>query len=77
VKSDAGKVLSALGHTSFRNRRIQILDGLPPETEAHTLRHEWVHVMLWDFGATFISGKREEMVCDVIATALLAYPVPT
>jgi Zn-dependent peptidase ImmA (M78 family) len=77
IKSESGKVLNALGYVHYNTRRIQILNGLHPSQEAHTLRHEWMHLVLWDAGAVnALSRKKQELVCDVVATALLMWPVP-
>lgn len=77
ITSDEGKVLDALGYVSFTKRRVQIRNGQDPRTEAHTLLHEWAHLILWDSGANnFLSCKKTEVMCDVIATALLSLPIP-
>lgn len=72
VVNDDGKKINALGHCSFQTRRIQIKTGLHPQQEAHTLRHEWAHLVIWDAGIShFLNHKRTEAVCDAFATALL------
>jgi hypothetical protein len=77
VRSESGKVLDALGYVHYGTRTIQIKTGLHPAQEAHTLRHEWMHLVLWDSGAiNHLSRKRQELVCDVVATALLGWPLP-
>ena len=78
ILSDAGEpITDALGHVSFMRRRIQILDGLHPDAEAHALRHEWVHLVLFDSGAdNFLTERRTELLCDTFATALLRSPPP-
>ena len=77
VTSESGKVLDALGYVHYGTRTIQIKNGLHPTQEAHTLRHEWMHLVLWDSGAiNHLSRKRQELVCDVVATALLGWPLP-
>lgn len=76
VLSDQGKPLEALGHISFERRLIQIKNGLHPTQEAHTLRHEWVHLVLWDSGASnLLSERKTEVLCDALATALIAVPI--
>jgi Zn-dependent peptidase ImmA (M78 family) len=77
VVSDAGKSLDALGHVSFVRRQIQIRNGMHATQEAHTLRHEWVHLVLWDSGAgNLFSEQKTEVICDAIATALVGVPIP-
>lgn len=52
-------------------RCIQIRSGLPKATAWLTLRHEWIHAVLWHAGAA-VPDEIEERVCDVIATAMVA-----
>ena len=78
IRDDAGAVVEdALGYFSGGRRLIQILNGQHPAQEAHTLRHEWIHVALWDSGATnLLSDVTTEVLCDVLATALITVPLP-
>ena len=78
IVADGGKVLAdTLGHVSFLRRRIQIKNGLHPTQEAHTLRHEWVHLVLFDSGAyNLFTERNTEVLCDALATALIAVPLP-
>ena len=46
-------------------------DGIHHSQAWHTLIHERIHACLWDAGIK-LSDKREEQVCDALATMLVA-----
>lgn len=78
VKSfkDDGKEMTYLGEFDQIARRIRILKSLDRTQAHHTLRHEWVHAVLFDSGLTnILTHELEEQLCDVIATALVAEAV--
>ena len=61
------------GEWDAEQRVIQVRPGVHPSTARHTTGHEWVHSILWDAGLTaHFPPNLEELVCDAIATALVA-----
>ena len=77
IINDNGKVENAMGFVSFKDRVIQILNNMNQIAESHTLRHEWVHLVLWDSGAdNLLTEKQAEVICDALATALISTPFP-
>lgn len=62
-----------LGEWDAEQRIVRVRPGIHPKTSQHTLYHEWVHLLLWDAGLTVhFPPNLEELVCDTIATALVA-----
>lgn len=63
----------AFGRFNGKTRRIEILRRLPPWVQWQTLRHEWLHMVLFDAGLhNAFSGEQMEVLCDALGTALAA-----
>lgn len=70
---EKGEPCSDLGEIDYHSRRIRIVKKLDRVQAHHTLRHEWVHGVLFDSGLhNILPEALEEQICDVIATALVA-----
>lgn len=62
-----------LGWWDGPQRTIRLRQDTHPTQKLHTLLHEKVHMWLWDSGAhAALTKEAEELICDTIATALLA-----
>lgn len=64
-----------LGQFNSHQRVIEIVKAQARVQAHHTLRHEWAHAVFFDSGLTAVLSKLEgleELLCDVIATALVA-----
>lgn len=73
LPKDDGTPSDDLGWWDSHQRTIRLRKDLVPVVAQHTLLHEKVHMWLWDSGATAaLTKEAEELICDAIATALLA-----
>ena len=56
-----------------KRRIIHVLASLEPWAQWQTLRHEWVHMVIFDAGFhNAFTAEQIEGLCDVIGTALVA-----
>jgi hypothetical protein len=62
---------NALGLWCPEERCIRLKRGLHPITAWATLKHEWIHVVVWDAGVG-LTSEVEERVADAISAALVA-----
>lgn len=62
-----------MGEFDCSTRVIKVRPGLHPDTERHTLAHEWAHSILFDTGLyNVLTNDQQEQICDVFATAIVA-----
>jgi len=61
----------AMGLWLPEERRIQIRTGLPSVLTWLTIKHEWIHAVLWHAGVK-LPEETEERICDTLAAALVA-----
>lgn len=69
LKDENGEPAYGLWHAD--RRVIELCAGMHIAAAHQTLRHEWIHAVCDDAGVR-IGGKRQERVCDAIASALVA-----
>lgn len=73
LSEEAPKDIDDFGNFDPKRRVIEVLDSLTPWQKWQTLRHEWCHMVLFDAGLhNLYNDERQEVLCDVIGTALAA-----
>jgi hypothetical protein len=73
MAKDAPEDIDDFGGFDPKRRVIEILRDLDPWQQWQALRHEWCHMILFDAGMhNLYNDERQEVLCDVIGTALAA-----
>jgi hypothetical protein len=73
LSKDAPPDVDDFGAFDPKRRVIQVLADLEPWAQWQALRHEWVHMVIYDAGLhNAYGGDQIEAFCDVIGTAMAA-----
>jgi hypothetical protein len=73
MSKDAPDDVDDFGGFEPKTRVIEVLKDLEPWAQWQALRHEWVHMVIYDAGVhNAFTGDQIECLCDLIGTALAA-----
>ena len=60
------------GSCSFKEQTIEISENLGYDRQVHTMWHELVHAILYEYGIReFINEDKEELVCNLFASGII------
>jgi hypothetical protein len=73
LSKEVPRDIDDFGQYDPKKRTIRILRDLDPWVQWQTLRHEWVHAVIFDQGFhQAFTEEQIEAVCDLIGTALVS-----
>jgi hypothetical protein len=73
MSKEAPEDVDDFGGFDPKRRVIEVLRSLDPWQQWQSFRHEWCHMVLFDAGMhNLYNDERQEVLCDVIGTALAA-----
>ena len=73
LSKDAPDDIDDFGSFEPKTRTIEILKDLDPWAQWQALRHEWMHMVIFDAGYhNTLSPELQEGLCDLVGTAMAA-----
>lgn len=65
-----GEEITTIGETEYHTRIIRLLDWVDKSTQIRTLKHELMHVWLWEYGHNQQDKEfSHEDVCEIVASS--------